>query len=77
MFCLVVSLHSIEIPYMSPSEDFITHLSSPGIFTKTYVLWQADTDSSLPKDEKRVTGNISSGSRGDLVSCASSQRKGK
>lgn len=29
-----------------------------GHFTETYVLWQAEADSSFPKDEKHVTENI-------------------
>ena len=46
-----------EVSYGSPSEVLVTHLTSS--VTKTYVLWQADVDSSFPKDEKHVTESIS------------------
>ena len=45
----------LRVPQWSPCNtyDLFSH------FTKTYVLWQADVDSSFPKDEKHVTENIS------------------
>lgn len=51
--CALWSL--LRVPQWSPcnTSDLFSH------FTKTYVLWQADVDSSFPKDEKHVTENIS------------------